>query len=57
MLTKKQEEKLLFSIDEKIREAEEYFIDDEDITEEEIKGYINGLEMAKDLIKEHDYMS
>ena len=56
MLTKKQEEKLLELLDEKIREAEVYFIEDEDMTDEEIEGYINGLEMAKDIIKEHDYI-
>jgi len=55
MLTKKQEEKLLYLLDEKIREAKEYFIDDEDITEKEIDGYINGLEMAKEIIREHEY--
>ena len=50
------EEKLLELLEDKIREAKEYFTDEEDITEEEIKGYINGLEMAKVIIKEHEYL-
>lgn len=50
------EEKLIELLEDKIREAKEYFTDEEDITEEEIKGYINGLEMAKAIIKEHEYL-
>ena len=56
MLTKKQEEKLLYLLDEKIREADVYFREEEDVTDKEIDGYINGLEMAKTIIQEHDYM-
>jgi len=55
MLTKKQEEKLLYLLDEKIREADVYFREDEDISEKEVNGYINGLKMAKTIIQEHDY--
>lgn len=56
MLTKKQEEKLLYLLDEKIREADVYFREEEDVTDEEIDNYINGLEMAKTIIKEHEYL-
>jgi len=55
MLTKKQEERLLYLLDEKIREADVYFREDSEISEQEIDGYINGLEMAKTIIQEHDY--
>lgn len=56
MLTKKQEEKLLYLLDEKIREADVYFREEEDTTDEEIDNYISGLKMAKDIIKEHEYL-
>ena len=55
-MQEKEEEKLIELLEDKIREANEYFIDEEDITEEEIKGYTNGLEMAITIIKEHDYL-
>lgn len=56
MLTKKQEKRLLYLLDEKIREADVYFREEEDVTDKEIDNYINGLEMAKDIIKEHEYL-
>lgn len=56
MLTKKQEKRLLYLLDEKIREADVYFREEEDATDEEIDNYINGLEMAKIIIKEHEYL-
>lgn len=55
-MSEKEEEKLIELLEDKIREADVYFREDEDITEEAVDGYINGLEMAKTIIKEHEYL-
>ena len=48
------EEKLLELLEDKINEAENE--EDLEYTEEFLKGYKNGIEMAKDIIKEHEYL-
>lgn len=55
-MNEKEEEKLIEILKDRIREANEYFLDDEDITEDEIKGYTNALEWAIVVIKEHSYL-
>lgn len=50
----KQIEKLIELIEDKINEAEN--CDDIEITEEFLKGYISGLEMAKTIVKEKIYL-
>lgn len=53
-MKRKEEHKLIELIEDKINEAEN--CEEEDITEEFIKGYTNGLKMAIDIIKEHQYL-
>ena len=48
------EEKLIELLEDKINEAENE--EDLEYTEEFLKGYKNGLEMAKTIIKEHEYL-
>lgn len=48
------EEKLLELLQDKIIEAENY--EETEYTEDFIKGYINGLKMAIEIVKEHEYL-
>lgn len=48
--------KLTELIEDKINEAENYEDEDIEITEEFLKGYINGLEMAKTIVEEKIYL-
>ena len=50
----KRIEKLIELIEDKINEAEN--CDDIEITDEFLKGYINGLEMAKTIVEEKIYL-